>query len=328
MGENLNKTFTFEQLKSFFKQYPIKNRSEGRFFYDCDETDVYLFGFKHFAETGEDVMQEYFKIKRILMYHPETIGVFSGHYYHDVTHINKYIEELMFILNYKGTWNIDYLMNKFGCTRDKLEKDLKEILDGFPAANKEKMEKRQEEQNEYIERYYSAERVLEKEEINDFFKNKIEKCFKNKKDKDLIDIRKIKYPIVLFLFKDNKMISIHKVKSNLEQSMSNYKKTKKFDSYSYLYVDEKSIEEIFAESIVRYNPNNLNTNTISLSNPIYRTLNQIKIRYKGIKEIDLRVIKKVINIYELTTYNLNNGSIVVDKDLFDKALNSYYKGGE
>ncbi|OZV13465.1 hypothetical protein CIW83_02665, partial [Tissierella sp. P1] len=69
-----------------------------------------------------------------------------------------------------------------------------------------------------------------------------------------------------------------------------------------------------------------NSGEIDNSNSIYRYLNQIKLRYKGVRDIDMWVIKKVIKIYDIPLYTINNGQVVVDKDLFDDAIKKYYEG--
>lgn len=152
--------------------------------------------------------------------------------------------------------------------------------------NKYEMKK---EKDEYIKKYYNAKRLLKTEEIEKLFKTtlSLDKLLDNRIDKDIINLINIKYPIILFLFKNDNIVSILKIDQTFEQKMAYHRKVKEFDSYAYIYTNETFINDIYMEAIVRYNPIYFNNNNIlDMSGSIY-------------------------------------GHTFLDKDLFDEAIKKY-----
>lgn len=144
------------------------------------------------------------------------------------------------------------------------------------------------------------------------------------KDKVAVVPEDVKYPVVLFIYNENEVVSIHKVQKKLEAFISRYIATyHDFTGYSYAYVQENLFEDVFVELIVKLNPPNQYQNSIKLSNSLYRTLKQIKKRYKGIKGINLTTIKNIIKIYQIPIYSLKNGTQFVSMDRFEKCLREY-----
>ena len=319
--------FTMEQLAEFLKRYPVHGLKDANYVKQ-DETDVYLIAFKHYVEHGEDIMADYYRVKDTA-FHVYNIGAYRDYYKHgyqsyDLLH--NIISDLKFAINYDGTWDVDLILNTIGCSKEHIKNCLYEIENDFPKyTEKNNLNKKKEHEN-YIEKYYEMERTLTKEDLDIFFNKTIMEEMSSTIDKNIVDVTNIKYPILVFFYKDNKVISINKVVKGLEASLVNYKKSKNFDSYTYIYINESIIDDILAEAFTRYNPSNMISNAITIKNSIYRTLKQIKQRYKDENRVDLRVIKKIISMYDIPLYNLRNDQQIVDKDLFDEALNKYLSG--
>ncbi|KAB3534505.1 hypothetical protein F8154_08835 [Alkaliphilus pronyensis] len=313
----LNDCFTFKQLEDFFKKYPIHDHIAGSHRVHYHDIGTYIIAFKHYINTGEDVMPDYFKISNVLYSLRDYLSYVKDNYQDIDTDVLK--DEIEYLLNYNWYWDIDSFLNKLRITKEFLIRELLEINNGFRKHNKIQEIKEQNELDEYIRRYYNKSKAPRDEIRNCLYSIEKESLI----SKDIIDLRNIKYPIILLLYLNNQVVSIHKVTHSLERAMANYKSKKSFEFYRYKYFNEEIINDVFAEGIVNYNPVNISTKAITLSNTIYRTLNHVKKRYKN--EIDLRKIKKVIDKYNLPLYNLKNGSQVVDKDLFDNALRLYYK---
>lgn len=320
-------TFTIDQLTKFLKKYPIQSVDDNLYI-EQDETDIYLVAFKYYVEHGKDIMDDYYKIKNALNYF-YNIDEYKIHFANGClpqNFLQDIKENFEFILNYNGALNINWILNKFNCGRIALEKCLYEIENDFPEYNETSNLEKKETQEKYISNYYEVQRTLTKEDLDTFFAKTLKEEMSSTIDKNLIDVTNVKYPILIFFYKNDKIISINKITKNLESSLVNHKKSKDFDSYSYIFIDENIIDDIFAEALLRYNPSNMIANAITFKNSVYRTLGQIKQRYKDNTRVDLRIIKKVISLYKIPIYNLKNGQEIIDKDLFDEALNKYLNG--
>lgn len=328
MKNNTKLKFTIDQLTEFFKKYPIHGLKDMNFI-KHDETDIYLLAFKYYIEHGVDIMEEYYRIKDAVIY-CYNINDYRSMYIHEDysynNHLVKIVEELKFVINYNGAWNIEQILNLLGSSREKIQACIYEIENDFPKYFEKIEMKRKEDQEEYVKKYYEVQRILTKEDLDLFFDKTIHEQISHKIDKNIVDVTAIKYPILVFFYKDNLLIAIRKIVKNLEASMVNYKKSIDFDNYSYIYISEDIIDDTQAEALVRYNPIDMASNSINIKNSMYRTLGQIKKRYKGDARVDLRVIKNVISIYHIPLYTLINGQQIVDKDLFDEALGKYISG--
>lgn len=319
--------FTMEQLKGFLEKYPVHGLKDANFI-NQDETNIYLIAFKYYIEHGEDIMADYYRIKDTVA-DCFNMGTYRSYFIYDDSSdkvLQKIIQDINFVINYTGIWNVDALLNSLNCSKEKLIQCLHEVENNFPKYHEDKILEREKELENYIEKYYEVKRNLTNEDLDLFFAKTIAQEMSSNIDKNVVDVTNIKYPILVFLYKGNKIISINKVIKNLEAALVNHKKNKNFDSYTYIYVNEDVIDDILVESFVRYNPVQMLSNAITVKNSIYRTLGQIKQRYKNNKRVDLRVIKNIISIYEIPMYNLMNGQQIVDKDLFDEALDKYLNG--
>lgn len=316
------KLFSFEQLMEFFNKHRICSYDEYLTTFNFDESDMYLAAFKHYAETKEDLLPEYIKIKKILI-NLGQIDMDNFQNLYDIN-VNKELSDIYYILNYKGYWNVDNIANIFGMNRQKIMRILKEIEDGFPTLTAEKDKESCQLQEEFNNSYYKAKRLMSKNELDEFFLYNIKQNISKRYLRDITDVTNVNYPVLVFLYKNNKVACIRKVTKKLDASLSNYRRSENFDEYAYIHISEDVIEDILAEAMVRYNPIDMYSNAITIKNSIYRTLNHIKRRYKQDSRIDLRVIKKLIEMYEIPVYNLNNGMTVVDKDLFDEAVKKYF----
>ncbi|MBZ9688853.1 hypothetical protein G9F72_021255 [Clostridium estertheticum] len=273
--------FTMEQLADFLKRYPVHGLKDSNYVMQ-DETDVYLVAFKYYVEHGEDIMADYYRIKdtAFTAYNMDVYREYYSHGYQSFDILRNIISDLKFVINYDVTWNADLILNTVGFSRENLKKCLYEIENDFPKhAEENKLNKKKEHEN-YIEKYYETERTLTKEDLDIFFNKTIMEEMSSNIDKNIVDVTNIKYPLLVFFYKDNKIISINKVVKGLEASLVNHKKSKDFDSYTYIYINEGIIDDILSEAFIRINPSNMISNAITIKNSIYRTLKQIKQRYK------------------------------------------------
>lgn len=312
--------FSLEQLKDFLEKYPVSLFKDGKTA-SINESNIYLNAFKQYIEDGTDILSEYNEIQNSLYCLNEIKSIGIDYFRHggDLCLYNI-IKQIEYLTNYRGYWEVS---NK--CIEE-AERLLKEISTEFTVGNKKKEEEKRNAQKDYIDRYYMAERILSKSDLEAVVNCDIHKNISGKFDKDFMDVRDINYPIILFLYNQNKVVSIHKVEKKMDVSLINHKKTKDFDKYSYVHINENIITDVLVELYVRYNPIYMGQNCIDLNNSIYRTLNQIKRRHKDNIRVDLRAIRKVIDLYEIPVYNLRNGHTVVDKDLFEEAINLYLNG--
>lgn len=326
MGKNTELNFTIDQLAEFLKKYPIQGLKSYRDIFE-DETEVYLFAFKYYVEHGEDILGDYYRIKDTVINLSDEIEIYRDRYLHEgYSDTNIIVKKLKFVINYEGPWNAEKILEEIGWSKERLDEVLNEVQNDFPKYKDKMKIKKKKQQEDYIKKYYEAKRTLTEEDINLFLNCTLKKEISSKINKDIIDVTAIEYPILVFMYKNDKIISIRKVTKNLEISMINYKKTMDFDTYAYIYINENIINDIFAEALIRYNPINMAANAINISNSIYRTLEQIKKRYKDNASVNLRIIKNVINIYHIPIYYLNNGQGIIDKDIFDKELSKYLFG--
>lgn len=322
--------YMLDKLASFLNEYPIQQFNDKREDFPVDETPFYLVAFKRKIETGEDILQEYIYIKNILKNLGTELNDLSyfvqNPYEPNYNYIDKIKEKLEYIVNYKGVWDINSILNHFEFTMKEILAYISELDKYMETIQKEMQENRKENMKQIIEKYYETKRVLSKEDLDKFFKIDFVNNMSPKIDKDIIDSRDINYPLLVCLYKNDELISLHKVIKNIESSLVNYKKSKDFNMYSYIHVNEKNIEDILTEAFVRFNPSQMYSHAITNKNSLYRTLNQIKQRYKDDNRVNLRVIKNVIELYKIPKYNLNNDSVVVDRDLFDECMNKYLHG--
>lgn len=331
--------FRFEELVKFFKEYPIDEHIavyERSHIYRYGGSNPYkltdyLKAFKQQSESGNNVMKEYVLILNTLL----KIRDFKELYFKSYSYYNRlymdidydeFVNHCYYIINYKGFWNIDELMDRVGLSKEILLNDCHEINHNFPTERASHNEKVKKSRENRVNEYYKKKRLLSSDQMDDIFKNLIGKSFlkKNRINKNNLNITNVKYPVLLILFKDDEAVYITKVTSKLVERLLGCISKQNFDSYFYSYFSEDTIDDVYAEFLVRYNPKNVRQATIGLKNSIYRSLNHIKERYRGVKDIDMRVIKNVIEIYEIPIYYLNSGQIVVDKDLIDNAIQNYY----
>lgn len=89
---------------------------------------------------------------------------------------------------------------------------------------------------------------------------------------DFIDIREVKYPLIINFYKDNILLKSMSCSKNLIQSLANVGKTIDYDTYSYSYVPEEYIGQVFEYIVLFKTP--LYTSSRSLRNyVVYCPLN-------------------------------------------------------
>lgn len=144
--------------------------------------------------------------------------------------------------------------------------------------------------------------------------------------KNDIVLSDIPYPAIVLLYQKQELIYIGRVIKDITGYMARQLEVKDFDTYSVIPVNEKYFEDVYSEGIVRYHPSKNFHSVLSVKNTLYRSINQIKKRYKKDRHIDLRVIKKVIQIYDVPVHYLPNSQMLVNRQRFDEGLEKYFTG--
>lgn len=269
-------------------------------------------------------LDDLIKINSILTSRYEMIPYLGYSSSSDYSTIKEIKENIKFLSNYQGSWNLDYFYEYHKISYKELVEHYNEIESKiFPTPEQEfsqsrETEKRKEkEKEEFIKRYYEKKVTFTEKDFKKYLKKE---SFFSKKQ---VDERGLSYPIILRLYKNEQLIFISKVKQNLMTRIDNYRKNKDFDDYSVSYVPESIIDDLHAKANIEYL---LASTTMGITNMnscgLYRTLNQVKTRYKG--DFDLRIIRKIIEKYNVPYYRLPSGSEICHRDKFDEALKKYY----
>lgn len=268
----------------------------------------------HIAELLE-VDRRYENIRNVEMYPRQLRDEFN----------QKKIDDIEYVLNYDGVWNKEYFYEKYYLTEDDLKKQKESIRkELYPSDSElrdrdiERIKKQKAEKEEYIEKYYEKKAQLTSKDIKDYLKKEL---FFSEKE---VNEENVSYPLVVKLYKDDKIVHIYKVAQNLMQSISLQRKNKDFDDYSIALVKENIIDELILDEKINKYPYLLNKSTITMKNiGTYRTVNQVKKRYQN--DFNLKFIKKIINDYHVPHYSGVNIDLIINRDLFDQALRDYYK---
>ncbi|MGL6100436.1 MAG: hypothetical protein ACRCZ9_00120, partial [Fusobacteriaceae bacterium] len=225
----------------------------------------------------------------------------------------KKIDDIEYILNYAGVWNKEYFCKKYYLTEEDLKKQKENIRRELYPSDSElrdkdikNLEKQKIEKEEYIEKYYEKKVQLTSKDIKDYLKKEL---FFSKKQ---VNEENVNYPLVVKLYKGDKIVYIYKVAQKLMQSISLQRQNKDFDDYSIGQVKENIIDELIVDEKINKYPYLLNKSTITMKNTgTYRTINQVKKRYQN--DFNLKFIKKIINDYNVPHYSGVNTDLIINR---------------
>ncbi len=260
----------------------------------------------------------YFEMQSINM---KTINLKSHLYNIEISNVLK---ELDYLINYDGVWNIKEILEINSLNIETIYKIKNDILKEINPSEEETkiryiQDKKLKEKckKNFIKNYYEKSGDYELEDIEKYLGNK---KFMSKNEIDKNDIR---YPMIINLYQNGKIIYIGKIRKNLKGSLKSYRKTKNFDDYSLSLVPENLIDDLYIESLIKEKPINVPTNLIRMEkHGKYRSITQMKSRFKD--DFDIRFIRKIIIIYDVPYYKFTSGAEIVHRDKFDEALKKYY----
>lgn len=171
------------------------------------------------------------------------------------------------------------------------------------------------ENSKFVEKYDSTHFSLSLEEIENLYEN--EKVF----EAELIDMREIKYPLIVTFYKNNEIVEIGFTQSKFDRYIAGKRNEIEFDTYSILEVKETELLGIYTHLKLAYM--NKPWYSLPVENGVYVTFNQIKKRYKYVDRMKPSKIKDIISIYNVHTVLCENGTLFVDKRDFDNAVKKY-----
>lgn len=183
---------------------------------------------------------------------------------------------------------------------------------------KEKKEK----EKEYIVNfdYHISKPILEEKEI--------EKIIKKMPmySSEIIDMKDIKYPVILNFYKDKILLKSMTCFKNLVQTLNNIGKTLEYDSYSYSHVPEEYIGQILEYIILFKNP--IHNSSFSLRNyVVYCPINILVKRLNKDKDYMFRK-DNLLKLLEKNKvyYFERDGRIIVNARLALKKVGDFLSG--
>lgn len=278
-------------------------------------------------ENQQQLLEELNKIKEILIDISTDSYTYNYNYYRYMEergeYYKKFIEDMEYLENYRGIWNIDYFVEFYRLDRSYIKKYKEKIRKKYSPSFAEKAEVQQ--QKIAIEKI-SFEKFKKDYELkkNNLSKIDLNKYEKQEIDGKNIDIMNVHYPIIIKFLKNNEVISINKCSSNLPSFFKN-KSISEFDSYRIVHVEDEIIDDLVIEYKIKYNPIH---NTKGIVQDVkrvykYRNENQVKRYYKNM--YDLTAIKKIVKLYEVSTFTFDSGTKIYNRYELEKAIEKHLK---
>lgn len=309
-----------EKLKNFFKTIEVTYRSMNGYC-SFNDTDLLVNCLIHQMQTGKNVLEEYINLKDKMDKYIDfdkfiNVNIKYDHWHYEYGWDRVKVEsirEIDELLSYDGYWTIpETVKEKLELTK-KLMEDTNE--------NPNDRARREEERKATIDKYYDYVFIE--------YMAEVEQAKKDIETLQLLPMKQVPskidfYPLILMVFDDTRnIVNMLKVDRKLEGRLERLNEKYPSYTYGYLPMDERVIEHVFAELCVYYNPKDLSNSTFSYRQSPYKSLNIIKERFKGELGIDLRVIKKVCEMYKIDIHYLNNNNVVVDRNKINQALSDY-----
>ena len=83
-----------------------------------------------------------------------------------------------------------------------------------------------------------------------------------------------------------------------------------------------TLQNHYSMNIIKYKVKYLPTTIASSNCGNYKSFQQLKKRFA--EDFDIRMIRKIIDLYNVPNYRFNKGLEIIHRDLFDEALNKFY----
>lgn len=292
-----------------------------------DIFDLLLTAFEIEKENKIDSVKELRKIESNINYLNSLMGygnMDSLKYVEKTHHHYQSIQNTIdFVLKYNGIWNIEYFLDHHRLSKERILKLREEVESEFyPSENEIKKKslehkgKKEKEREEFLEKYYEKKVVYTPFDIKKYLS---EDSFINsiKVNEDLIE-----YPVLIKIFKNGELLGIKKEFSNIKNKLKALSKTFDFDDYSLVHIPRNKIDDLQIEAFIKYKIKYLPTTVASSNCGNYKSLQQLKKRFS--EDFDIRMIRKIIDLYNVPNYRFNNGLEIIHRDLFDEALNKFY----
>ena len=228
----------------------------------------------------------------------------------------KLLDKIDYVLNCKfNNENLTFFHNYYNIDKKEIIEFKNLILNDFydPIKEKKKKEEKESEYKLFLDRYYKNKLVITEKEMNKYIT--MDKIIYDINDSEI----EVLYPLIVFKYRDNELISISRVQKNLYSNIGYSIRADNIDHFSFIHVPEKFLNEIYLECLIKYQPLKISTNSFSIENSLYVTYNKLKKRYKDIYK---KTIMKIIDKYDVPIYNIQNNFMVIHRDKFDEAYNS------
>lgn len=205
---------------------------------------------------------------------------------------------------------------------ESLEKLYQGLYHDTPEQLLRRQQEKQKSKEEYIKRFDSdiSKPILSEEQIEKILKNW------DLYSHNFLNLENIKYPILVKFYKNNSLIKTIKCNKNFMSSLANMKKNYDFDEYSYSYISEDYIDQIYEYIILFENP--LLTTSLALKKHIvYNTIEAIR---KRINSDDGYIIRrdKIIKILDQNNiyYFQKDGKTFTNARLALEKISDYISG--
>lgn len=276
-------------------------------------------------ENTQYLIDELSKIKEILINISVDNYTYNHSYYEFIEeryeYYNKFTEDMEYLENYNGFWNINYFIQFYRLDEDYIKEYKEKVRKKYVPSFVEKAELQQKKIaiekinfEKFKKDYESKKNNLSKLNINKYEKLEI--------NGENIDIMNIHYPIIIKFIKNNEVISINKCGLNLPKFFQN-NSVSEFDNFKIVHVEDEIIDDLIIEYKIKYNPF---YNTKGIVQDIkkvykYRNENQVKRYYKNM--YDLAAIKKIVNLYEVSTFTFDSGTKIYNRYELEEAIKKH-----
>ena len=243
-------------------------------------------------------------------------------YYKQMANTQQFISLIEFIdyvLNYTGNINLNYFYSLHSLKKENLIYSKNLILNDFydPKVEKQKQEKKKRDEEKFIADYYKIQKNISEKEIEEYINFNREMIGINSPK-----IENISYPVIVFRYKDNELISISKTIKNLYDNIGSAIMRDNIDSFTFMHVPENILNEIYLECLLYFQPKKVTSNSFGIANSLYVTFSKLKKRYKGVYK---KKIEDIIDKYDVPIYKIRDQFYIIHRDKFDEAYEKEIK---
>ena len=132
---------------------------------------------------------------------------------------------------------------------------------------------------------------------------------------DKVSSNKIKYPALVFFYKEGDLIEIRRESVDLGKKLDG---NIDFDEIKVMEIPKKKINELFYEALIKFRPKNPLKSLALYQAPNYKTFNEVKRKYFG--KLTPKKIMKIIETHDVPIYYFDNGLVLIHRDELAKAI--------